>query len=921
MNKKNDLKVVALNTQGLRKKKELISKFVTQNDIDVLILTETWMIEHPDFLNYKKIDIPAVPDNRGLPRRGLCVYWKSTLPTLPTKLPRHDQKDTICHAIKLKRNSSPLTIIGVYHAPAAAFQIEQIRHFFNNTDSVLILGDLNAHHPDINIDHSDSVNPAGIAVVNKLMEQDGLCLLNDEKPTHDRGNRLDLALADPNLQNILASFSILNDQLSDHLPICVTLSFESKNDPTRKTIRDWTNVDLMQFQITVAEKMGEIDELDTPDQIDLAVETLTTAFQEAVEVLVPEKEIKIRKSYVRKTTIALIQRRRRIRHIFQRTRDPRLKSDINKLGRLAKENLQADMEWFQQKLKQNTAKYRNQPKKFWSNLSTLMGRKKPLNPIVLQKDNKLITDNKEVSNILADHLAAVSTKPTEPTNTDLTDEMVNNHRRRHPAIYDLQQTPIFDETFLTQQQIDLIKPIRRFEIDNAMKMKDKAPGETGIRITTITKGGLPVLDRLRLIFNAALKIGHFPTPLKRAQVVAIPKPGKDAKSATSYRPISLLPIIGKILERIINERLTDYLEKEKIIVSSQMGFRRRRGVTDQTTILTHDIAEGRQKRKKIAVVTFDVEKAFDKTWQEGLLYKMTKMKKFPDRLLRLLNSYLTNRTLKVKVENSISDERIMSAGTPQGSILSPTLFLLMVNDLKDVTDTTRVKSKQFADDISLIDAERTISQLQGNLQVSIDHLTTWSKRWRVKLNAAKSKVLLISRRKNDENNLTLTMDGVPLTYDPTIRYLGVTYNKQGNGNSHAKEIRRKTAPLIKKLTMISYDKKLPPDLTIQIYKTYIRPIIDFAAPAWTGSLSNTSRRSLEALQRRALKAALGLPIWTPTFFLDQEVQPFDITNLTTRWTQIGRQFLTKTPYIDQLMTGYFEHRLKNCCFPVYGILN
>ena len=158
----------------------------------------------------------------------------------------------------------------------------------------------------------------------------------------------------------------------------------------------------------------------------------------------------------------------------------------------------------------------------------------------------------------------------------------------------------------------------------------------------------------------------------------------DARNLTkpsSYRPISLLPAMGKIFERIVASRLSTFLEKSNYFDENQAGFRKKRSTVDQLFKLSQSVSTALKKHKKAVGVFLDVEKAFDAVWLEGLKYKLGRPEiGIPTKMIRLLSSFLTNRHLRVHQNSAISNKIELKTGTPQGSALSPLLLIFYVND-------------------------------------------------------------------------------------------------------------------------------------------------------------------------------------------------------------------------------------------------
>ena len=153
-------------------------------------------------------------------------------------------------------------------------------------------------------------------------------------------------------------------------------------------------------------------------------------------------------------------------------------------------------------------------------------------------------------------------------------------------------------------------------------MRKTAPGNSGINKTIMTKLPHTAIVTLSHIFNATLSAGYFPDVWKESTIRLIPKTGKDPHSATNYRPISLLEVPGKILERIINYRLKTHLENTDAHYFNQFGFRPQRGTHQALAIITEQIAQYKNDNGQCRVILRDTSKAFDKVWHIGLKYKI-----------------------------------------------------------------------------------------------------------------------------------------------------------------------------------------------------------------------------------------------------------------------------------------------------------
>jgi len=225
----------------------------------------------------------------------------------------------------------------------------------------------------------------------------------------------------------------------------------------------------------------------------------------------------------------------------------------------------------------------------------------------------------------------------------------------------------------------------------------------------------PGAKRLLLsIFNQSWSTGTVPTSWKQAHIKPIPKKQADKRNPASYRPISLLSCIGKLLERIINKRLLYHLESKDVLTPTQTGYRQHRSVEDQLALLTQGIEDAFQEKKKVLAVFFDLSKAFDKVWKEGLQLKLLQAG-VRGKMYKWLSDFLFNRTARVMVDGTISRLVKLREGVPQGGVISPTLFLVYINDLT-TTVPKHVSNTLHADDFAVWCAEEHTSTAVYRIQ-------------------------------------------------------------------------------------------------------------------------------------------------------------------------------------------------------------
>ena len=181
------------------------------------------------------------------------------------------------------------------------------------------------------------------------------------------------------------------------------------------------------------------------------------------------------------------------------------------------------------------------------------------------------------------------------------------------------------------------------------------------------------------LFTASLRFAHIPPLWKVARVVAIPKPGRDHASPKGYRPISLTSCLSKVLERIIAERLTFFLEHGQLLPRSQYGFRKGRSTELALWRFVTEATSALQKRQSMVLLSLDIQSAYDNVWHVGLIRKLATLG-VPPSLLAWILSFLSNRQAHMHIGHAVCS-CLLSMGVPQGSPLSPILFLVFVGDL------------------------------------------------------------------------------------------------------------------------------------------------------------------------------------------------------------------------------------------------
>ena len=311
-------------------------------------------------------------------------------------------------------------------------------------------------------------------------------------------------------------------------------------------------------------------------------------------------------------------------------------------------------------------------------------------------------------------------------------------------------------------------------------------GTTCLRMVKICDESLvkPLFD----IFQFSLETGNFPSYWKRGNIVPVHKKGnKDL--INNYRPVSLLPIFSKIYEKCIYDTLYNYFEGNDLFSKSQSGFRKGDSCVSQLLSITHEIFKGFDANPSLDTcgIFLDISKAFDRVWHEALIFKLRSYG-ISDSLLRLFNSFLSERFQRVVLNGQASEWRKMLAGVPQGSILGPLLFLIFIND---IPANLECNVEIFVDDTSLFSLVRDPNESSAKLGRDLGRVARWAHQWKMSFNPDPSKQAVevhFSRKINRVDTPPVYFNNLAVDSCETHKNLGLLLDKRLAFDRHVEEV-------------------------------------------------------------------------------------------------------------------------------------
>ena len=346
----------------------------------------------------------------------------------------------------------------------------------------------------------------------------------------------------------------------------------------------------------------------------------------------------------------------------------------------------------------------------------------------------------------------------------------------------------------------------------------------------------------------SLTSSTFPNSWKKANVIPIHKKG-DCDDSNNYRPISILPVISKITERIVFKYVYNYLHVNKLICKDQSGFQPNESTVNQLAFMYHEFCKALDQKKDVRIVFGDVSRAFDKVWHNGIIFKL-KQNGIKGSLLQWFENYLSDRKQRVVIRGQASEWGDVSAGVPQGSVLGPLLFIVYINDLANVVDC---KIKMFADDtclyIDIDEPDKVENSLSGakTMNRNLESVKEWSNQWLVTFNASKTKSMIISNR--DVPHPDITFNGVKLENVSSHKHLGLIINKRLNWTEHVDAMLKSASCMLDVSRSLMY--KLDRETLEIIYHSFIRPKLEYASQIW----DDCNDREIQKLENFQLSAA------------------------------------------------------------------
>ena len=810
-----------------------------------------------------------------------------------------EQNEIIAVEIETKAVKSTM-IASIYVPPSAKLQPKIFHELYQMNNNCIIMGDLNATLIQMG---SRKTNTKG-RQLQELINEGFLYCIDDDSTTYEKDDyeeKLDWILASQPLHSFISNVETHPSlgAASGHKPLTFQLpvGVESK-PPSPRTSYNFKAADWVKYRRTLDEQLKQWNATHLPyvsDEIEAYSEFVTQCITTATAQAIPTIK-QISTNYIAsETTKRLIKQKHKAYRHWKKTAHTADKQQYYKAKVLLVNSIRNDKKNNFNKLMSSLCQRKMYSDAVWHTVRKFHNKRiKQSYPSIMNYNNTTATTDNQKANLFADYFqneVYCNSPDTIPFHDQITRQIaiVKNSMHKRTNNNNMQKITIKEVKSIIKQ------------------LPNSSTGPDNIHNRCLKNHTDLLVKHLTTLFNVILEIGYIPNMWKKANIILLLKPKKDKQQPSSYRPISLLSCLGKLLEKIVKQRLTLEVERRNILPAHQAGFRSKKSTLYNIIRLeryAHEQLHGPQGRRHAGVIFFDIKAAFDSVWHDGLIYKLNDIR-LPQYLLKYLVSFLYNRTASIEMENTLSRSFKLNSGTPQGSPLSPLLYIIFTADSMN-SIPPHTEHGLFADDTALWTSSKTIASLSFRLQQSVDAFGSWCKSWKLKLQPTKTEMIHFNThpRKKYKNPLSIEVEGIIIHPVDAARYLGVIIDKQLKWRNHLQHIETKVTARISLLRYLSKAATEPnPRTMINIYKSIIRTVVIYGYPILLTANDKIWER-LQMIQNRAIRAALQLPFYTSVEYIHR------ISKLP-KIKDYAKSLLTKSIQTSQLnndltMTKYLE---------------
>lgn len=870
-------------------KPALLQEFISDKALDILFLTETWLPPDspPSVLNslcpegFSCISVPRLSGRGG----GIASIFKSNFTFSQVKSDSFASFEHGC--FRLCSTTRSFLFINVYRPPKLS-PSEFINDFSTLLESVvtsplelILLGDFN-FHIDVQGDHYSS----------QLLSLFDTFDLHQHitSPTQANCHTLDLLLSRNSTNTCISEVDLVNPGLSDHSAILFKLPFKRLSTSTRvvKTIRKFSAINTNDFSTDIISSSLYTQPADTLSKFSLQFDQcLSTILDKHAPLTTISCRAQANKPFITPEIKREKAKRSRLESIYRRNKSNLVNKSrfLHQTDIVSKLVTSSKRSYFRNLISSN----QDNPKKIWNSMNDLLGRNIP----------KVLPNSESLSNLASSFLEFFDDKISKLCSS--IPSQFNNVLFSPPAV----DVPVFSRFDLCTES----------EIRKLILCSSSATCSLDVIPTKLIKSCLDALaPPITRLVNLSLTEGIFPESFKHAIVSPlIKKPSLPKDDLSSYRPISNLNFISKILEKVIYSRLCNHLDSFSSLSRFQSAYRKFHSTETALLRVQNDLNIAINRKQVSALILLDLSAAFDTIDHSILLNRLSTSFGVSDSALSLLTSYLSCRTHSVLIGQESSATLSLTRGVPQGSVLGPLLFTLYTTPISHIIDSLCLQFHLYADDTQLYlsfvssDAEQSLCRLSS----ALDKVFSWFCVNRLSVNPSKTEYLLIGtlQQRSKIHTSSVCFQSLPLCPTESARNLGVVFDSDLSFKKHISGVCRSSFFQIRQLRQIR--SSLDRNSAIILANSLVHSKLDYCNSLLYGLPSSSTYR-LQIVQNslaRAVcnatkfksntKSLLKTLHWLP---VSQRIK-FKIAVLTFKTLQIG-----KPSYLSDLLVRYQPSR-------------
>ena len=862
-NKKNFC-LMSLNVQSLNAKHDnlvALTEYLEKENASftALCLQETWLSENADLSLLQLDGFNLISQGKTCGAHGgLAIYLQKDLSyeleTIRTS------KLWEAQVVKIKNDKqNELVILNLYRPPRCNDKNEIIESFLKELAPVV--SDLQNKNSNVAIVGDFNIDLLKINERNLFSEFFDIMLSNSFYPqitmptrfAERRGSLIDNIFCKLTEGGTTSSPGILLSCISDHLPCFTCLSFEICTPPSPKyVLRRDRKPSAMENIVKDIPEMISSAELDMnlkadPNQNYNKIEGI---IKKAVDMHMPLKRVKFnkyrhkKKKWVTNGILKSISFRDKMLAKLKKLKPMSQKYQALKLNLATYKNhlrkciRKAKMIYYDQEF----LKYKDDMKRTWGLINNIIIRRgsKHNFPKYFNVERALIDDKAVIANKFNNFFTSIGSELAQSIDIDGKPKFNSYLTNAKSSRF----------SFKTVDSASVVKVIK------SLKPKTSC-GHDGLSMKFIREIYPAITEPLTLIINQSIATSVFPNRLKIARVIPIFKKGDD-KLLGNYRPISLLPAISKIFEKLMYNQMYNYFLTHKLLYSSQYGFRKKHSTEMAAIELTDRLMKDVENGHIPVAVFLDLSKAFDTLDHQILTYKL-KYYGFDEAAVNLMQSYLTDRKQYVEINGVASEKKDLTMGVPQGSILGPLLFIIYMNDINEASNIFNFIL--YADDSTLQSKlqTHTYENEAAVINVELAKIANWLAANKLTLNISKSKFMVFSTNRRDISTITrrfsLVINNTEIERVSKFNFLGLTLDEFLSWTEHINIIQYKISRISGILNRLKHHMQT--NILKLVYSALVLPHLNYALLVWghrPGKITKLQKRVVRIIGKSKYNA-------------------------------------------------------------------